>query len=84
MFVGADASTTSFKEVQRGPFTCIKCLYGMVPGAQLLRELSTAMFMSLAPATLALEVQDLHHEVRLGMLVILVYNMSIWAGSWGT
>ena len=37
--------------------------------------LPTGTFSSPASASSVVEVRDLHHEVRLGMLINLVYNM---------
>ena len=36
------------------------------------------------PATSVIRVRDLHHEVRLDMRIIFMYNMSTWGGSWGS
>ena len=39
--------------------------------------LLTVTFSSLTSASSVVEVRDLHSEVRLGMLINLVYNMSM-------
>ena len=51
------------------PYVCMEWCQG-------LGMLSTATFLSLTPATSAIEVRDLHPEVRHVMLINLVYNMS--------
>ena len=48
----------------------------MVPGAQDAADGHVLSFWSAAMASSVIEVrQDLHHEVRLGMPVNLVYNL---------
>ena len=49
-----------------------------------LRMLPTDTFLSLTSASSAIEVRDLHHEVRLDMGIIFMYNVSIWGDSWGS
>ena len=45
--------------------------------------LPTGTFSSLTWGASVIEVLDLHHEVKLDMGIIFMYNMSIWGGSWG-
>ena len=49
-----------------------------------LRMVTGDTFVSLAPASLVLEVRGHHYEVGLVMLIIFMYNMSILEGSWGS
>ena len=46
--------------------------------------MAAGTFSSPASASSVKEVRDLHHEVRLDMGIIFMYNMSIWGRSWGS
>ena len=55
----------------------VKDFYVYIGWFQGLRMLPTATFLSLTPAMSAVEVRELHPEVGLGMLINLIYNMSM-------